>query len=104
MAGLQPLPGTGEGNYPLPLVLVEDVVRAFLLAMDAPGVEGHNVNMVGDVRPSSAEMIRPYPGRSRRDFRLHTQNLYRAYAVDMVKWVAKRAGRKVRSAAGVAQL
>jgi len=81
----------GEGNYPLPLVLVEDVVRAFLLAMDAPGVEGQTFNLVGDVRPSSAEMIRHIRGRSRRDFRLHTQNLYRAYAVDMVKWVAKRA-------------
>jgi hypothetical protein len=36
----------GEGNYPLPLVLVEDVVRAFLLAMDAPGVEGQTFNLV----------------------------------------------------------
>ena len=86
-----------NGRHPLPLVLVDDVAHAFVLAMGAPGIEGRAFNLVGDVRPTAAEMIRFIGQRSRRQVTLHTQPITAAFAVDTAKWAVKRAiGRTER--------
>jgi len=80
----------GRGDHPLPFVLVEDVARAFVLAKDAPGIEGKGFNLVGDVRPSSRDMVRYIGDRSMRQFSLHTQNIYFLQALSLVKYMIKK--------------
>lgn len=81
----------GKGEHPLPFVLVQDVASAFFLAMNAPGVEGRTFNIVGDVRPSAKQMIAYIRQRSRRNFRIYTQNLYGLQATALLKYFIKRA-------------
>ena len=40
----------GQGNNKLPLVLVEDVARGLIAAMDTPGIEGRDFNLVARAR------------------------------------------------------
>jgi len=81
----------GKGEHPLPFVLVEDVARAFVLAKDAPGIEGKAFNLVGDVRPSAKEMIGYIRERSRRNFRMYTLDIRGIYMTEVVKHLAKLA-------------
>lgn len=80
----------GRGQHPLPFVLVQDVAKAFLLAKDAPGIEGRTFNIVGDVRPSALEFVRYLRQRSMRNFRAYRQSLVRRYVAATVKWAIKR--------------
>jgi predicted dehydrogenase/nucleoside-diphosphate-sugar epimerase len=48
----------GNGSLPLPLVYVDDVVDALLLASSRPGVEGVLVNLVDPARVTQREFIR----------------------------------------------
>jgi predicted dehydrogenase/nucleoside-diphosphate-sugar epimerase len=48
----------GNGSLPLPLVYVDDVVDALLLASSRPGVEGALVNLVDPARVTQRELIR----------------------------------------------
>src|SRR5258707_15343254 len=43
----------GDGNNPLPLVLVEDVAAGLVRLVDAPGLEGEAFNFVADSRLSA---------------------------------------------------
>lgn len=81
--------GIGYGDNPLPFVLVEDVVSAFVLAKEVPGIEGRIFNLVGDVRPSAAEYVGLVRERSLRDFRFRPRSLARIQAFRLLLWVAK---------------
>ncbi len=48
----------GDGNNPLPLVLVEDVAAGLVRLLDAPGVEGESFNFVADPCLSARDYIR----------------------------------------------
>jgi nucleoside-diphosphate-sugar epimerase len=60
----------GDGRTPLPMVLVEDVAQALVLAKDAPSVDGRTFNLAGDVRPSAVEYCKIAAERSKRNFRV----------------------------------
>lgn len=79
----------GSGRSPLPMVLVEDVARALLLAKDAPGVEGRTFNLAGDVRPSAAEYLEWASERSKRLFRLAAQSAVGIQAFRTMVWLGK---------------
>jgi nucleoside-diphosphate-sugar epimerase len=85
----------GSGLTPLPLVLVEDVAQALVLAKDAPHVDGRTFNLAGDVRPSAAEYITIVAERSKRNFRLAPQSALALQALRTLVWLGKAAlGRK----------
>lgn len=85
----------GAGTTPLPMVLVEDVAQALVLAKDAPGVDGKTFNLAGDVRPSAAEYCEIAAERSKRNFRLAPQSMYSIQAFRTAVWLGKKAlGRK----------
>lgn len=85
----------GPGTSPLPMVLVEDVAQALVLAKDAPGVDGKTFNLAGDVRPSAAEYVAIAAERSKRNFRLAPSSPYGIQAFRTVVWLGKKAlGRK----------
>ncbi len=83
----------GDGTNKLPLVLVEDVAAALILAMDKPGIEGRSFNLVGDPMLSARE----YLDELDRCGGFKVQRFYtpvsRFYLIDMVKWAAKVAMR-----------
>ena len=80
----------GPGTTPLPMVLVEDVAQALLLAKDAPGVDGRTFNLAGDVRPSAAEYVQIAAERSKRNFRLAPQSMYSIQAFRTAVWLGKK--------------
>ena len=85
----------GGGRTPLPLVLVEDVAQALVLAKDAPGVDGRTFNLAGDVRPSAAEYVAIAAERSRRNFRLVTRSPLAIQGFLTLVWLGKKVlGRK----------
>jgi nucleoside-diphosphate-sugar epimerase len=69
------LVGWGNGNNPLPFVLVQDVAAALALALDAPGIEGRTFNLGGDVFLSAREYLRLASERTLRKFRYYPRNL-----------------------------
>ena len=79
----------GGGETPLPMVLVEDVAQALVLAKDAAGVDGHTFNLAGDVRPSAAEYCRIAAERSKRNFRLAPSSPYAIQAFRTMVFLGK---------------
>lgn len=84
--------GWNDGRNPLAFVLVEDVASAILGAAEAPGIEGHCYNLVGDVRPSAREFIAALGKVTHRPLRFHPQSPLRLWAAEFGKWGVKRAG------------
>ena len=67
--------GWGQGNHPLPFVLVDDVARAMVLAGDVPGIEGKSYNLAGDVRPTAREYMRLLAERSLRLYEFYPRSV-----------------------------
>jgi nucleoside-diphosphate-sugar epimerase len=85
----------GNGRTPLPMVLVEDVAQALVLAKDAPGVDGRTFNLAGDVRPSAVEYCQIASERSKRNFRVVPSSPLAIHAFNSVVFLGKLAlGRK----------
>ena len=86
--------GFGNGRYPLPCVLVEDVAQAMFLAKDAPGVDGLTFNLAGDVRPTAAEYVQILRERTRRNFRFYGRAVWWIKTGEIVRWTLKELARR----------
>jgi nucleoside-diphosphate-sugar epimerase len=86
--------GWGQGTNPLPFVLVDDVARALEAAMDAPGIEGMEFNLAGDVRLTAREWVAALAERSLRNFRYYPQSYFKLEAIEVGKWLIKCAARR----------
>ncbi|HKY71757.1 MAG TPA: NAD(P)-dependent oxidoreductase [Nitrospira sp.] len=85
----------GRGRTPLPMVLVEDVAQALVLAKDALNVDGRTFNLAGDVRPSAVEYCEIASERSKRNFRVAPSSPLAIQAFRTVVYLGKLAlGRK----------
>ncbi len=83
----------GEGVNKLPLVLVEDVARGIIAAMDAPGIEGRSFNLVADPCLSAQEYLDELDRAGAMRVQRHATPIASFYAKDMLKWVVKMAVR-----------
>jgi predicted dehydrogenase/nucleoside-diphosphate-sugar epimerase len=81
-------------DSPLPFVLVDDVVSAFVAAVGQQGLAGQSFNLVGDVRLSAEEYLEALREASGRDIRLHRQAIAKWYGIELAKWIVKVAARK----------
>jgi nucleoside-diphosphate-sugar epimerase len=83
----------GDGRNGLPIVLVDDVARALILALDAPGIEGESFNLVG---PQSLT-ARDYLAELERHAGVSIQTFFtppwKFFAGDVVKYAVKVAVR-----------
>lgn len=86
--------GWGGGEYPLPLVLADDVADAMIAAMKADGIEGRSFNLAGDVRPSAREFTRIMAEHSRRRIQFFPHSMPWLQGVEIMKWLIKAAARK----------
>ncbi len=84
------LVGWGNGNHPLPFVLVQDLAAALVLALDAPAIEGKTFNLGGDVFLSAREYVRLASERTLRNFRFYPRNLVLFNAKVVCKTVIKK--------------
>ncbi len=89
----------GDGNNPLPIVLVEDVADAMVRAMDVPGIEGESFNLASDPCITANEYLDELEHHARIKLRRVASSAPRLYGEAMAKWAIKRlAGQELRPA------
>lgn len=79
----------GDGRGKLPLVLVDDVARGLIAAMQTPDIEGHSFNLVDEPCLSAreyVEQIERFAGVAIQTFPTGTAGLLTA---DLAKWAVK---------------
>lgn len=86
--------GWNRGRNPLPFVLVNDVAQALFAALDAPGIDGMDFNLAGDVRPSAREYVSTLAKAARRNYRYYPQSPWKLQMMEIGKWLLKVAARK----------
>ena len=86
--------GWGLGDRPLPLVLAQDVAEALaLLAVHrGHGLDGRALNLAARVPLTAAELVAELARRTGRDFHFHPRSLVLSQALEIGKWLVKRAG------------
>ncbi|MCI5044723.1 MAG: NAD-dependent epimerase/dehydratase family protein, partial [Aquisalinus sp.] len=91
--------GWNSGTNPLPLVLVDDVAEALMLAMlecEANDLAGQCFNLVGDVRLSARDYTAELAAATGRPLVYRPQSLWQQQAGEVSKWAIKQVGgRKV---------
>jgi len=85
----------GQGNNKLPLVLVEDVARGLIAAMDTPSIEGRDFNLVaeGTQGLSAQEYLDELDRAGGMRIQRYATPILHFYLLDMLKWVVKIAVR-----------
>ncbi|MCA9265691.1 MAG: NAD(P)-dependent oxidoreductase, partial [Planctomycetales bacterium] len=79
----------GDGNHPLPFVLVGDVAAAFVTALNAPDVVGRSLNLVGDVRLTAREYVDELERCSGVSIDAQPRAIWQYYATDVAKYAIK---------------
>lgn len=83
------------GNF-IPFVLADDVAAAITAACTAPGLEGKCYNLVGGARMNARDYIHALGAATQRPLHFHPQSPVKLQAVEIGKWLVKRAaGRNV---------
>jgi predicted dehydrogenase/nucleoside-diphosphate-sugar epimerase len=83
----------GEGRNPLPLVLVEDVARGLIAAIQTPGIEGRSFNLAGDVCLTAHEYLDALDRAGKMQIDRRPTSIARFYLHDLFKWLVKVAVR-----------
>ncbi|MGD0345772.1 MAG: NAD-dependent epimerase/dehydratase family protein [Terracidiphilus sp.] len=83
----------GQGENKLPLVLVEDVARGLVAAIDTPDLDGRDFNLVADPCLSAQEYLDELDRAGGMRVQRYATPILRFYLLDMLKWVVKVAVR-----------
>ena len=84
----------GRGTNKLPLVLVDDVVRALLAAHEKPELDGRSFNLVGEPCLSAWEYLDELDRCGGMRIERHATSIWRFYFTDLMKWAVKVAVRE----------
>ena len=90
--------GWGAGGHALPLVWHEDVAEALaaLAAFEGDELDGQALNLCARVPINAREAVEVLAQASGRALQFHPRSLLLSQAMELGKWVVKRAGgRKV---------
>ena len=79
----------GRGDNLLPIVLVEDVARALVRAIDAPGVIGQSFNLVGKPLLTAREYVAELEHAAGMKLDVRPTSAWRFYRNDIFKWLVK---------------
>jgi predicted dehydrogenase/nucleoside-diphosphate-sugar epimerase len=79
----------GNGRQKLPIVLVEDVARGLVAALDAPSIEGRSFNLVADPCLSAQEYLDALDRCGGIKIQRYPTSILRFYLTDMFKWAVK---------------
>ncbi|HOA73901.1 MAG TPA: NAD-dependent epimerase/dehydratase family protein [Phycisphaerae bacterium] len=83
----------GDGRGKLPFVLVEDVARGLIAAMQTDGIEGESFNLVDDPLISAREYVEEIARFSGMQIQIFRAVIWQLYVADIAKWLAKIALR-----------
>ncbi len=80
----------GQGDTPLPFVLVEDVSVAISLALDRDDVSGQSFNLIGDIRLTAKEYMKELSVYCHSNFTSIPTPIWKFYVLDYLKWLVKK--------------
>ncbi len=83
----------GDGNNPLPLVLVNDVAEGLVGAMEKPGIAGASFNFVGEPLLTAREYMTELQRAGGIKIEVEPTSIWKFYVTDMFKWTVKCAVR-----------
>ena len=83
----------GSGSTPLPLVLVEDVARALVMALTTPGIEGESFNLVAASDITAQDYLTALEESAGVEFQKIANPLWKFFLIDTAKWLVKQAIR-----------
>jgi nucleoside-diphosphate-sugar epimerase len=83
----------GKGENTLPIVLVDDVVRGLISAMDAKGIEGKTYNLSARPCLTARDYVAEVESVLGSSIRSGPSSAFRRYLGDMMKWVVKLVAR-----------
>lgn len=84
----------GNGNHPLPIVLVEDVADAMVRAMEVDGIEGESFNLVSPPVLTANEYLDEFESQAGIKLRRLPTSPMRSYGEAIVKWAIKSLGSR----------
>lgn len=96
--------GWNAGHNPLPLVLAEDVASAIALCLARPVSIGRDYNVIGDVRLSARDYTAELGRALGRPLRYRPQSLVKQQAIELFKWLVKRATGRAEPPPSMADL
>jgi nucleoside-diphosphate-sugar epimerase len=83
----------GDGENPLPFVLVDDVAAGLVLALDKPGIEGSSFNLIDLPLLSARDYVAQVQSKTGMRIDATYKAIWRFYVDDMSKWPLKVAVR-----------
>jgi len=83
----------GDGDNPLPFVLVSDVAEALLRGLSVPGIEGRSYNLIDAPLLSARDYLQELQRRSALKLIVRHPPIWRLFLSDAVKWMVKVAVR-----------
>jgi nucleoside-diphosphate-sugar epimerase len=88
----------GDGNNPLPIVLVDDVADAMVRAINVPGIEGESYNLTSTACITANEYLDEFEHKAGIKLRRVPTAAWRVYTSAIVKWAIKSIGRDPNAA------
>jgi nucleoside-diphosphate-sugar epimerase len=88
----------GDGNDPLPIVLVEDVADALVRAIAVPGIEGESYNLASPPCISANEYLDEFEKQAQIRLKRVSTPAWRVYVSSLSKWAIKKVGRDSNAA------
>ncbi len=79
----------GDGNNPLPLVLVQDVASALVAIKDAPRIEGESFNLIGDPLLTAREYVAELERYAGLKLQVRPTPMLKYYLSDLAKYAVK---------------
>jgi nucleoside-diphosphate-sugar epimerase/predicted dehydrogenase len=79
----------GEGNHPLPFVLVEDVAEGLILAMEKENIEGQSFNLVDNPCLTAQEYVQAIEEALEAKINTFPTPILKFYSIEYFKWIVK---------------
>ena len=88
--------GWGIGDHPLPLVLADDVADALVAAarFEGDALTGRAINLCARVPLTAQEVVDELREATGRRLHFHPRSLGLSQAMEIGKWLVKKAGRR----------
>jgi len=83
----------GKGDNRLPLVLVDDLAKAMVNALDEPGIEGESYNLCGPPALTANEYLDAFEEHAGLEIKRIPTSSARYFCEALGKWLIKKVGR-----------
>lgn len=82
----------GNGNHPLPIILVDDVAEAMVKAITVSGIEGESYNLTSNPGITANDYLDELENRAKIKFKRVYVSPGQSYIESMIKWTIKSIG------------